>query len=142
MATDNSGNVIPQDVTPQDGWDDVLTALPMSETEVEDLLYGESMPVEERLQRLRDLAAQLRDQTPADTGPNDPGSLLQEVERAIGSLSTDLARDPDLAYDEVTVDEDPLAHRETLSPDSDELEEIEERDEASLKGKEDSESRR
>jgi hypothetical protein len=41
-------------------------------------------------------------------------------------------RDLDLAFDEVSTDGDPLNHRETLSPDSDELEEIEDDDKASL----------
>jgi hypothetical protein len=57
---------------------------------------------------------------------------VSEIDAAIARINGALERDPDLAFDETTMDDDPLNHRETLSPDSDELEAIEEDDEASL----------
>ena len=132
MSNAHPGHVLPQDVTPQDGWDGVNIAQPVSSAEVDELLYGEDRPSEERLARLQEIAGELRAMEPADFGDNDPKALLGEVEGAIARLSGDLNRDPDLADDSVSADDDPLSHRETLSPDSEELEEIEEDDEESL----------
>ncbi|MBL8598562.1 MAG: hypothetical protein JNL14_12560 [Devosia sp.] len=110
----------------------MMTALPISQAEIEDLLYGDDRPAAERVERLNELAASLRDREPGDFGDNDPGRLLDEIDRAIARLNGALERDPDLEYDEPTMADDPLNHRETLSPDSDELEAIEQDDEASL----------
>jgi hypothetical protein len=110
----------------------MMTALPISQAEIEDLLYGDDRPAAERVERLNELAASLRDREPGDFGDNDPGRLLAEIDRAIARLNGALERDPDLEYDEPTMADDPLNHRETLSPDSDELEAIEQDDEASL----------
>ncbi len=133
MSQAHPGRVMPQDVTPQDGGGDVMTALPISQAEIEDLLYGDDRPAAERVARLSELADDLRNREPGDFGDNDPGVLLGEIDEAIARLNGGLARDPDLAFDETTMDEDPLAHRETLAPDSDELEDIEEDDAASLR---------
>jgi hypothetical protein len=132
MSSQHPGRVLPQDVVPQDGWGDMMTALPISQAEIEDLLYGDDRPAAERVERLNELAASLRDREPGDFGDNDPGRLLDEIDRAIARLNGALERDPDLEYDEPTMADDPLNHRETLSPDSDELEAIEQDDEASL----------
>jgi hypothetical protein len=132
MSSQHPGRVLPQDVVPQDGWGDMMTALPISQAEIEDLLYGDDRPAAERVERLNELAASLRDREPGDFGDNDPGRLLDEIDRATARLNGALERDPDLEYDEPTMADDPLNHRETLSPDSDELEAIEQDDEASL----------
>ena len=132
MSSQHPGRVLPQDVVPQDGWGDMMTALPISQAEIEDLLYGDDRPAAERVERLNELAASLRDREPGDFGDNDPGRLLAEIDRAIARLNGALERDPDLEYDEPTMADGPLNHRETLSPDSDELEAIEQDDEASL----------
>jgi hypothetical protein len=124
--------VLPQDIVAQDGWGDMLTALPVSQAEIEELLYGDDRPPGERIERLSEIAESLRQREPGDFGDNDPGALLAEIEGAIAKLSGDMERDLDLAFDEPTMDDDPLNHRETLAPDSDELEELEEEDEASL----------
>jgi hypothetical protein len=58
--------------------------------------------------------------------------IAAEIDEAIARLAGGSERDPDLVNDAVQMDDDPLNHRETLSPDSDELEAIEEDDEASL----------
>ena len=132
MSNAHPGRILAQDFVPPDGSGDMLTALPFSQAEVEELLYGDDRPPAERMTRLQEFAAMLRDDEPGDFGDNDPKSLLGEVEEAIARLSGDLDRDPDLAADTVTADGDPLNHRETLSPDSDELEAIETDDVRSL----------
>ena len=132
MSNLHPGRVLPQDVVPQDGWGDMMTALPISQAEIEDLLYGDDRPAHERVERLAELADSLRNREPADFGDNDPGRLLAEIDGAIARISGAMDRDVDLEVDEPTMIDDPLNHRETLSPDSDELEAIEEDDEASL----------
>jgi hypothetical protein len=132
MSNLHPGRVLPQDVVPADGGGDSITALPVSQAEIEDLLYGDDRPAAERVERLAELAETLRNQEPGDFGDNDPARLVSEIDAAIARINGALERDPDLAFDETTMDDDPLNHRETLSPDSDELEAIEDDDEASL----------
>jgi hypothetical protein len=132
MSNLHPGRVLPQDVVPPDGGGDAITALPVSQAEIEDLLYGDDRPAAERVERLAELADTLRNQEPGDFGDNDPARLVSEIDAAIARINGALERDPDLEFDETTMDDDPLNHRETLSPDSDELEAIEDDDEASL----------
>jgi hypothetical protein len=132
VSNQHPGRVLPQDLVQQDGSGDVMTALPISQAEIEDLFYGDDRPAVERVERLAELAESLRNQESGDFGDDDPGKLLTEINAAIARISGALERDPDLEFDEPTMDGDPLNHRETLSPDSDELEAIEEDDEASL----------
>ena len=132
MSNAHPGRILAQDFIPPDGSGDMLTALPVSQAEIEELLYGDDRPSAERVTRLQELAAALREDEPGDFGDNDPKALLGEVDEAIARLSGDLDRDPDLEGDTVTADDDPLNHRETLAPDSDELEAIEDDDLRSL----------
>ena len=132
MSSQHPGRVLPQDVAPQDGWGEMMTAQPISQAEIDDLLYGDDRPPAERAERLGELAEYLRSREPGDFGDDDPGRLLTEIDSAIARINAALDRDPDVVFDETTMDDDPLNHRETLSPDSDELEAIEEDDEASL----------
>ena len=132
MSASHPGHVLPKDITPPDGWGEMNAAQPVSSAEIEDLLYGEDRPVEERLARLREIADELRQMEPADFGDDDPGVLLGQIDEAIARLLGGIDRDPQAVFDEVSTDDDPLAHRETLSPDSDELETIEEQDDESL----------
>jgi len=134
MSNSHPGRILAQDVSPPDGGGASLTALPVSQAEIEDLLYGDDRPPRERIERLQELAMQMREDEPGDFGDGDPKALLGEIEEAIARLSGDMGRDLDLAFDEPTMDGDPSGHRETLSPDSDELEEIEEEDAASMAG--------
>ena len=136
MSNAHPGRIVPQDVALPDGSGSMLTALPVSQAEIEELLYGDDRPPRERIERLQELAGQLREDLPGDLGDGDgladSKSLLLEVDEAIARLQGDMDRDPDLVFDEVSTDGAPLNHREPLSPDSDELEEIENDDEASL----------
>jgi hypothetical protein len=130
MSDGHPGSILPEDITGQDAWDDVVTALHVTDDEVDELLYGEDRPVNERITRLKEIAEQLHTYEPGDLG-GDTRALLGQIDEAIDRLSGGLERDPELDG-EPTLSNDPLDHRELLSPDSDELEEIEEEDEESL----------
>ena len=114
--TNYRDDLIPQDTAQDESSPETGTSLPLSEAELQDPLYGEGRSVDERLAVLRSL----RDD-------NDPQPLIAEIEGRITELEAEAE-----AGGGVVFDADPLAHRETLSPDSDELEELEEEDEASL----------
>jgi hypothetical protein len=126
--TNHPGHVLPQDTRPGDANDEVNVGQPVSLNEVEDLLYGDDRPAEHRLERLRELAGELRDRAAGDIADDDAGSVLAEIERAIATLEAKSR----FVGEPGVLDEDPLDHRETLAPDSDELEEIEEEDEESV----------
>ncbi|MEO6395287.1 MAG: hypothetical protein ABIO40_05205 [Devosia sp.] len=132
MSNAHPGRILAQDMVPPDGAGEMLSAQPISQAEIDDLLYGEDRPAEERLARLREISALLHDQEPGDFGDDDPGVLAGAIDEAIARLSGAVARDLDLENDAVEMDDDPLNHRETLAPDSDELEAIEADDTASL----------
>ena len=133
MTNAHPGRIVPQDLVPEDGSGETLTAFPVSQAEIDELLYGDDRPPQERIDRLKELADQMRNAEPGDFGDGDPRALLLEIDEAVARLSGDMDREPDLVFDEVSTDSgDPLDHRETLAPDSDELEEIEDEDEASL----------
>ena len=77
---------------------------------------------------LRELRDDLAGREGGDVGDNDPAALIREIEDRIVELEGEASR----GGRQIILDIDPLAHRETLSPDSDELEELEEEDEESL----------
>src|SRR5690606_26121544 len=124
----NPHYVISRDTGLEDGSEDVFTELPFSLDEVNELVYRDDRPAEERINRLRELGDDLRARQAGDLADGDPGSLLEEVEGAIRLLEAKsrFVGEPGM------LDEDPLDHRETLAPDSDELDMIEEEDEDSL----------
>jgi hypothetical protein len=126
--SNHPGHIIPQDTALNDAVGDVITGVPISQNEIDELMYGEDRPIEERLDRLRELADDLRARQVGEVGDDDAATLLGAVERAVASLTakSEYVGEPGM------LDEDPLDHRETLSPDSDELEEIEEEDEESV----------
>ncbi len=126
--TNHPGQILAQDTQPGDANEEVNVGQPVSLNEIEDLLYGDDRPAEHRLDRLRELAEELRVRAAGDIADDDAGAVLQEVERAIATLEAK----SQFVGEPGALDEDPLAHRETLSPDSDELEEIEEEDEESV----------
>jgi hypothetical protein len=128
-ATTYHDDVIPRDTAGDDSGFDTGTNLPLSETEIEDLLYGEGRSIDERLRLLRSLRNDLSDRAGGDVAGNDSGSLLGEIDGRISALEAE-AETGDGGG--VVFDADPLAHRETLAPDSDELEALDEEDEASL----------
>lgn len=122
--SNHPGRIIPQDTAPSDAVEDVIAGLPISQNEIDELLYGEDRPAEERLDRLRELADDLRARAAGEVGGDDAETLVAEIERTISTLETKTRHAPEPG----ALDDDPLDHRETLSPDSDELEEIEDED--------------
>lgn len=127
-ATEFHGDFLPQDSAGDDSSIEANSAQPFSEAELQDLLYGEGRSVEERLTLLRQFRGDLADRAGGDIAGNDAAALLDEINERIAELESDGS----LGEAAETLDVDPLAHRETLSPDSDELEELEEEDADSL----------
>lgn len=103
-------------------------AQPVSQAEIEDLLYGDDWPAVERLARLLSIRDELSNLEATDFGDDDPRRLIGAIEEAVAQLS-DVEGE---GMDPTSVDHDPAAHRETLAPDSDELEAIAASDEASF----------
>lgn len=118
--------ILGQDQTHDDDDQSPGTAQPVSQSEIEELLYNEEIPADERLARLRQFRSELREQESADFGDDDPRSMIGEIELAIGRL------EDNGTMGEAQQDIDPADHRETLSPDDDVREAIEEADEASV----------
>ena len=77
---------------------------------------------------MRELAGDLRAFAAGEVDGEDVRTLIASIEEAIGTLETKarFVGEPGM------LDEDPLDHRETLSPDSDEYGEIEQGDEESV----------
>lgn len=110
---------VPQETSFDDGADQAGIAQPYTQSEMEELLYGEDRPVQERLARLRDLRSELGNRESADWGNEDPASLLDEIDRALLELDTDDADDYASLASGYSID--PADHSETLSPDDDAL---------------------
>lgn len=117
-----------QDTRNDGDGEQVIIAQPLSQAEIDELLYSDEYPREERLARLRQVRLDLSEQEQSDFGTDDPGSLLGVVNNAIAALEDGFGE----LMDAASVDHNPEDHRETLSPDSDELEAIEQADEESL----------
>jgi len=126
--TEFHDDFLPQDSAEDDSSMEANTAQPFTEAELQDLLYGDSRSVEERLTLLRQFRADLAARAGGDIADDDSEELIAEIDQRIAELQGD----ENLGETAGTIDVDPLAHRETLAPDSDELEAIEEEDEASL----------
>ena len=127
MSTINR-TVESQDTRSNDGTDQVMMVSPIDQAEIDELLYSDDFPREERLARLRHYRDQLSERGASDFGLDDPGSSLGQVQQAIAALDGEGGE----SMDPASVDHNPEDHRETLSPDSDELEAIEQADEDSL----------
>ncbi|HEV7277206.1 MAG TPA: hypothetical protein VGN80_13045 [Devosiaceae bacterium] len=127
-ASNHPGRILPQDTGPGDAEEEVLAGLAISVGEVQELLYGDDRPVEARIDRLQELAEELRAREAGEVADNDAASLLGEIEWAIGELRSKRGH----ANEGGALDVDPLAHRETLAPDSDEREALEDADEESV----------
>lgn len=128
-ASNRPGHILPQDTAPGDANDEVITGQAVSFSEVADLLYGDDRPLEQRIDRLRELGEEVRARASGEIVDDDARGLLDQIEDAIASLEgkSDRPGEPGVLV------EDDRDHRETLAPDSDELDEIEREDEASLR---------
>jgi hypothetical protein len=119
---------VPQDTAMNDSSEETIISLPLSEAEIEDLLYGGERSSAERIELLRALRDDIAERESSDFGDSDPRALVDEIDSRIAEL---LGAERD-GSKQGMLDRDPLAHRETLAPDSDELNALEEDDEASL----------
>lgn len=128
---DHHGTMVPQD-TNFDNADQPGIAQPYSQTEVEELLYGEDRPASERLVRLREMREEAAIRESGDWGDQDPAALLDELDRAIDELSATIANsDDNEAYAGLgtSFDNDPADRLDALSPDDEEARQAIEGDE-------------
>lgn len=110
------GGLVPQE-TNFDNADQAGIAQPYSQSEIEDLLYGDDRPVDERLARLREMRDEAAIRESGDWGDEDPAAMLDELDRAIEELSGDSqASDDNFGIEDVVLD-DPANHSHALSPD-------------------------
>jgi len=128
--THHRGTLVPQE-TNFDNADQAGIAQPYSQSEIEDLLYGDDRSTEERLARLREMRDEAAIRESGDWGDEDPAAILDELDRAIEELSGDAeASDENFELAGVLID-DPANHSHTLSPDDvDALQELSGEDEA------------
>ena len=116
----NPGTIIPQDIEPGDASEAFGIAEPYTQTEIEDLLYGEDRPARQRLARLRELREEATVRESGDWGDQDPRQTIDELDRAIDELSATMANTTDLedyAGLAPTFDMDPNTRLDALSPD-------------------------
>jgi hypothetical protein len=139
---DHHGSMVPQD-TNFDNADQPGIAQPYTQSEVEELLYGDDRPASERLARLRELRDESAIRESGDWGDQDPASMLDELDRAIDELSATMANADDgneYAGLATNFDNDPADRLDTMSPDDEDgryaiegdEEPIDEEDEAAL----------
>ncbi|WDR02263.1 hypothetical protein PSQ19_16750 [Devosia algicola] len=115
----NPGTLMSEETSFDEG-DEPGIAQPISQSEIEELLYGDDRPAEQRLERLHEIRHELAARESADFGGEDPAALLGEVDRAIASLGTD-ADNADESDDYASLSapdsRDPSDHLDSLSPD-------------------------
>ena len=130
----NSDPILAQDSLPTDVNDLLGIGQPISLSEIEDLLYNDSFPAQQRLEQLRRFRDEMRSRAGSEVGGNDPQAMLVDIERAIRRLEGAREEEEDEVYalDETMLDVDPLAHSETLSPDDDDLIDAQAREEESV----------
>lgn len=121
-------DLIGQDVPVGNDGDTPGYSAPVGPGEIEELLYNEEWTAEARIKRLLEMRAQLSDLESPDFGDDDPKSLIRQIDAAVGQLRNLVGE----GMDPSGIDMDPGAHRETLSPDSDEMLDLEQADEESL----------
>src|SRR5690606_24516272 len=91
---DHHGTMVPQD-TNFDNSDQPGISQPYSQSEIEELLYGDDRPAAERVARLKELRNESAIRESGDWGGQDPASLLDELDRAIDELSATIANGDD-----------------------------------------------
>ncbi|UXN70742.1 hypothetical protein N8A98_06025 [Devosia neptuniae] len=119
---DHHGTMVPQQ-TNFDNADQPGIAQPYSQSEIEDLLYGDDRPAMERLARLRELREETSIRESGDWGDQDPAAMLDELDRAIDELSATIANADDtndFADLDAPLDRDPDGRLDMLSPDDEE----------------------
>ncbi|MCW5722626.1 MAG: hypothetical protein KIS86_15935 [Devosia sp.] len=113
---DHRGTILPQE-TNFDNSDQPGIAQPYSQSEIEDLLFGDDRPVADRLARLQEMREEAIIRESGDWGDEDPAAMLDEIDRAIEQLSgRQLSSDDNFAL-EPGMAEDPQDHLHALAPD-------------------------
>jgi hypothetical protein len=117
----NPGHIIPQDIEPGDASEAFGLAEPYTQTEIEDLLYGDDRPASQRLARLRELREEAAVRESGDWGDQDPAATLDELDRAIDELSATLANSDEVSDSYAGLDagisNDPNDRLDALAPD-------------------------
>lgn len=108
----HEGRVIPVDQAMGDDANPMAALMPISIDEVNDYLYDESRPAEERLDRLREIRDELSGLDASDT-MGDVHSLRGEIDRAIATLEDSDRSAPE----DAATSFDPSDHIEAQSPD-------------------------
>lgn len=91
---DHHGTMVPQE-TNFDNADQPGIAQPYSQSEIEDLLYGDDRPAAERLAQLREMREEASIRESGDWGDQDPAAMVDELDRAIDELSATMANADD-----------------------------------------------
>lgn len=113
---DHRGTLLPQE-TNFDNADQPGIAQPYSQSEIEDLVFGDERSVEERLARLREIRDEASIRESGDWGDDDPAAMLVEIDRAIEELSSRQSTSDENYGVEAGTAEDPANHLHTLAPD-------------------------
>lgn len=113
---DHPGSLVPQE-TNFDNADTPGIAQPYSQSEIDDLLYGDGRPVEDRVARLREMRDELAARESGDFGDEDPASMLDELDRAIEALQGDADNLDETGDAAAVMSADPNDHLDALSPD-------------------------
>ncbi len=113
---DHPGSLVPQE-TNFDNADTPGIAQPYSQSEIEELLYGDDRPVEDRVARLREMRDELAARESGDFGDEDPAAMLDEIERAIEELQGDADNLDETGDTAAVMSADPADHLDALSPD-------------------------
>lgn len=112
----NPGSIVPQE-TSFDNSDTPGIAQPYSQTEIEELLYGDDRPVEDRLARLRDMRDELIARESGDFGDEDPAAMIDELDRAMAELQRDAQNADETGSADALMSADPADHLDALAPD-------------------------
>lgn len=113
---DNSDALIPVD-DQFDAAEQPGISVPFTQDEIQDLLYGSDRPVEERLDRLKEMRGEMVTRESGDFGDQDPKDMISEIDRAIEELKGDSAYADENSDFDASVSIDPEDHLDTLSPD-------------------------
>lgn len=113
------GTILPQSNGFDDGEDTPGIAQPISQSEIEELLYNDERPVDERIERLREMRDEAAIRASGDSG-SDAWILLRELENALDMLVRDeeaADSNAEFAVFDAAYEVDPADHLEALSPD-------------------------
>jgi hypothetical protein len=112
---DHPGHLLPQE-TSFDNADTPGLAQPYSQSEIDDLVFGSDRSVAQRLERLREIRAEMLDRDNAELG-DDADFLIEELDLAIARLAREVDGPNPASVAGGATDLDPSSHLDTLAPD-------------------------